>query len=87
MLHGFMKQVLYDTTMADSIARALDAGAGKVIHLVGQFHSDHEGGTVAELRRLAPAARILTVSLVPGAPEALAEDDRDRADIVIYTGE
>jgi len=85
VLEGFMKQFLYDATMADSIARALSEGATRVVHLVGQFHSDFEGGTVLELRRRSPGARILTVSLQPVDAARLREEDRGRADIVIYT--
>lgn len=87
VLAEFMKQLVYDATMADSIARALDTGASKVIHLVGQFHSDFDGGTVIELLRRAPQARILTISLIPADATSLREEDRDRADFVIYTGE
>jgi len=87
VLSGLMKQMLYDATMADSIARALDAGAAKVIHLVGQFHSDYEGGTVIELRSRAPGARVLTVSLTrEGDGATLREEDRGRADVVVFTG-
>jgi len=85
VLEGFMKQFLYDATMADSIARALSEGATRVVHLVGQFHSDFEGGTVLELRRRSPGARILTVSLQPVDAARLREEDRGRADVVIYT--
>lgn len=82
---SFYAQMMYDATMGDSIAEALADGATKVIHLVGQFHSDFEGGTVMELRRRAPGATVLTVSMQREAVDTLREDDRDRADIVIYT--
>lgn len=86
VLTGLMKQMVYDATMADSIARALDSGATRVIHLVGQFHSDFDGGTVIEIRRRAPAARVMTLSLVPeGGGTILREEDRGRADVVVYT--
>jgi uncharacterized iron-regulated protein len=83
----FRSQLVWDATMAQSIARANDRGAHKVIHLVGQFHCDFEGGTVLELRRRLPGARILVISMQRAWPEALLEEDRGRADIVIYTGE
>lgn len=87
MVEGiFRSQLLWDATMADSINRALDRGAERVIHLVGGFHIEYEGGTVLELRARRPKTRILTVSLVPAASRFLRPDDRGIADVVIYTG-
>lgn len=84
---SFRSQLLWDSTMADSIARARRAGAKPVIHLVGQFHSDFNGGTVQELRaRLGRNARIATVSMQRREQDALHDDDHGRADFVIYTG-
>ena len=86
VLRSFHSQMMYDATMAGSMAEALKSGAEKVIHLVGQFHSDFEGGTVMELRRRVPDARILLISMQKESAAALREEDTDRADIVIYTG-
>ncbi len=83
---AFRGQLIMDATMADSIAEALRDGAAKVVHLVGQFHSDFEGGTVQELRRRKRGVKILTVSMQRADAVALREEDRGRADIVIYTG-
>jgi len=83
----FRSQLVWDATMAESIARATRSGASKVVHLVGQFHCDFEGGTVQELRRHLPGARILVISMQRAWPSELLEDDRGRADIVVYTGE
>jgi uncharacterized iron-regulated protein len=83
----FRSQLVWDATMAESIARATRSGASKVVHVVGQFHCDFEGGTVQELRRHLPGARILVISMQRAWPAELLEDDRGRADIVIYTGE
>ena len=82
---GLYVQMLYDATMADSIADALNDGAAKVIHLVGQFHSDFEGGTVLELRRRAPEARIVVISMQREPASGLRDEDRDRGDVVMYT--
>ncbi len=82
---SFHSQMMYDATMAGSMAEALESGARKVIHLVGQFHSDFEGGTVLELRRRFPGARILLISMQREPVKALREEDTDRADIVVYT--
>lgn len=80
----YRAQQTWDATMARSIARAMDAGEGKVIHLVGSFHSDWDGGLVDQLRRLKPFARILTVTVVPEDSRLLVDRDRDRADAVVY---
>ena len=84
----FRSQLVWDATMAASIANALDRDdVDRVIHLVGRFHSDHEGGTIRELRRLRPDVRILTITGVgEGDGLELLEDDRGRADVVVYTG-
>ncbi len=83
----FRSQLVWDATMAESIAQAKKSGAKKVVHLVGQFHCDFEGGTVQELRKRLPGSRILVISMQREWPEMLREEDRGRADIIIYTGE
>jgi len=83
---SFRSQTLWDATMADSIWRAHQAGARKIIHLVGQFHSDFNGGTVQQLRSRWPESRILTISMQRADDLGLREKDRRRADIVVYTG-
>jgi uncharacterized iron-regulated protein len=86
MLESMMRsQFVWDATMADSIARARAAGAAPVILLVGQFHTDFEGGTVQYLREARPTDRILTISMQPVASDSLREEDRGRADLVVYT--
>lgn len=72
--------------MADSIARARRGGAAKVIHLVGQFHADFAGGTVQELRARLPGVRVLILSMQRAEGASLRSEDRDRADVVVYTG-
>ena len=86
VLGAFRAQYLMDTTMARSIANVLEGGATAVIHLVGQFHSDFNGGTVQQIKNFLPEARILTISMWHEDEAALREEDKDRADIVIYTG-
>ncbi len=82
----FRSQLIWDATMADSIARTLRRGeADQVILLVGAFHMLHEGGTVLELRRRLPHARILTIDLNPADATTLLDEDRGSADVVIYT--
>jgi len=92
VLGMYRGQTIMDATMAASIAAALEDGATKVVHLVGHFHCDYEGGLVQELRRRAPGARILVVSM-PGGDRDDADDDTadpkepkyGRADFVIDT--
>jgi uncharacterized iron-regulated protein len=87
LVAGFRAQLVWDTTMAASIDQALRTGAKKVIHIVGQFHTDAEGGTVQELRRRRPDSRILIISLQRTSAAAVRAEDRGIADIVIHTGE
>ena len=61
-------------------------GAKKIIHLVGQFHSDFEGGTVAQLKARWPGVKLLVISLQRENPASLLDDDAGRADVVVYTG-
>ena len=80
----FRAQAMWDATMARSIAEARSDGAVKVIHLVGRFHSDFDGGTIQEIRRRDPFARVLVVSCVESNADMLAKEDRGRADVVVY---
>lgn len=82
-------QMVWDATMAASIANALadpDLPAdAKVVHAVGRFHSDFEGGTILELARLMPEARILVVSVTPDGV-APGDEDLGRADVLVFGG-
>ena len=82
----YRAQLVWDATMADSVAKALREGHRPVVHVVGRFHSDFDGGLVQYLRRYAPGVEVVTVSLVDAvAPAAgLREQDRGRADFVVY---
>lgn len=82
----FRSQMVWDATMAASIVRARPRVGAKVVHLVGQFHSDFEGGLIQQLRSRRPGVRILVVSLQRNDALHLRDDDRNRADVVIYTG-
>jgi len=82
----FRSQSVWDATMADTIATALADGNRPVVHVVGRFHADFGGGTVQMLRRLRPEARIVTISVGDVRPDGFAEDDRGRADYVVYVG-
>lgn len=83
----FRAHRVWDATMAESIAQARTRmeGADKVLHLVGSFHSDFNGGLIQELRARDNSARILVISLSARRGNRLAKGDVGRADVVIYT--
>lgn len=82
----FRSQVLWDWTMAESIARALEHRSRPVVHVVGRFHSDFRGESVRALELLRPGVRVLTLSFVAAETDSLREEDRGRADFVVYVG-
>ncbi len=79
-------QELWDATMAAAILRAAKDGGGRVVHLVGAFHSDRDGGLVQRLLRARPGLNVLTLTLEPSHSRRLRREDRGRADVVVYTG-
>ena len=81
----FRAQLVWDATMAGSIAERLDGGLARVIHLVGQFHTDFDGGTVQYLLDRKPDLKILTISLQNAHSRVLRPADKKRADVVIYS--
>lgn len=83
---SFRSQYLWDWTMGESIARAIEAGNRPVVHVIGRFHSDFFGGTPQALLNLHPGARVLIVSVVDQDSDGLREEDRGRGDYVVYVG-
>jgi len=84
----FRSQSVWDATMADSIARTVRT-TRPVVHVVGRFHSDFEGGTIQLLRRQMPHLRIVRLSMIIAGDQAvteIAKEDLGRADFVIYSG-
>jgi uncharacterized iron-regulated protein len=81
----FRAHRVWDATMAETIVQARAAGADKVLHLVGGFHSEYNGGLIQELRARDPSARILVISMTARRSSRLAEGDVGKADVVIYT--
>jgi uncharacterized iron-regulated protein len=84
----FRSQQVWDATMARSITMAMeDPKIDQIVHLIGRFHSDLEGGTVVEIRRLRPRTDILVISCVrrSDAIDGLDAEDRERGDLVVYT--
>ncbi|HEB60296.1 MAG TPA: hypothetical protein ENJ06_00565 [Phycisphaeraceae bacterium] len=84
----FRSQSIWDATMADSIYKARKKfGHARIFHAVGAFHTDFGGGVIHMLRRLDPNLRIINISMVQKDSDVLEDEDYDRADFVIYTGE
>lgn len=79
----FRAQQVWDATMADSVVKAWRAH-GKAMLMVGQFHTDHDGGLLLRMKAAAPEAKILTISLDKAESAALREEDKGRADFVVY---
>lgn len=80
----FRSQVLWDWTMGQSVANALNLGR-PVVLVVGRFHVDHDGGTVQAVRTLAPMASVLTVTFQDQEVPAKPQSDGP-ADFVFYVG-
>lgn len=81
----FRAHRVWDATMAESLVAARRDGADKIVHIVGNFHSDYDGGLIKEIRFRAPEANVLVISLNPRRSDKLRESDLNRANIVIYT--
>jgi len=79
-------QLVWDATMADSVARALRAGHEPVALVVGRFHVEFNGATRAFLERERPRAGVLSIVMVPSRSAMLADEDRGRGDVVVYVG-
>lgn len=48
----YRSQQTWDWTMAESVERGLAAGFKPVVHVVGSFHVNHEGGLVQVLKKM-----------------------------------
>jgi uncharacterized iron-regulated protein len=87
----YWAQCVKDETMAESIAAAVakhTARPGVVVHVTGAFHSDFGAGTAERARRRLEGRRVALVSLMPVENlDALTpgDDDRKRADYLVYT--
>lgn len=83
---SFRSQHLWDWTMAESVIRAVDAGHRPVMHVIGGFHSGFFGGTPQAMVKLRPGTKIVTISAVTSTSAVMKEEDRGRADFVVYVG-
>lgn len=86
MLSFFRSQNVWDATMAETIWLALARGNRPVVHVVGQFHVDYEGGLVERLQNFTPTSQIVTVSVANAWSDELREEEQGKADVVVYVG-
>lgn len=84
-------QILWDATMADSVADALSQGA-PVVHVVGRFHSEFgtEPGrsVLADMiaQRLQPDQRVVVITVMDAEAGSLRVEDVGRGHFVAYVG-
>ncbi|MCA9000617.1 MAG: ChaN family lipoprotein [Planctomycetes bacterium] len=86
MLSVFRAQALWDGTMSATTARAMDDGNRPVFLVVGHFHCDTNGGTLELLKRHKPDANVLVLSVTDDWSDVLREEDKGRADYIVYVG-
>lgn len=87
-IEGFFRaQSVWDATMAHTISGALADGHAPVVHVVGQFHADHDGGLVQRLRARRPGVSIVTISMSDATGAVLLDEDVGRADYLVMVGE
>jgi len=82
----FRSQQLWDWTMSESVAHCIDAGNTPTYLEVGSFHVDNTGGLVQALKAQRAATRIVTISLVSESSDHLRDEDKSRADFILYVG-
>lgn len=92
VIDGFFRsQILWDVTMADSIADATRQGA-PVVHVVGRFHSEYgtepgkSGLADAIAQRLQPDQRLLILTVLDADSGQLRVEDVGRGHFIVYVG-
>jgi uncharacterized iron-regulated protein len=82
----YRSQQVWDWTMARSVAQAVLATERPVVHVVGNFHVNHRGGTVQALEVELPGVRALVVTFVSETSDVLKSEHSGRGDFVAYVG-
>lgn len=83
----YVAQVVWDETMAATVAEALDAGADRVVALAGRFHVRRGLGIPKRAARRGAAPYRVVLPLAPEEVEgALAEQDPPAADYLWVRG-
>ena len=74
--------------MGESVVRAMESGSRPVVQVVGRFHVEHDGGLAQAIRKMRPGTRIVSVVYVgvERAPVVMKDEERGRADYVMYVG-
>ncbi len=82
----YATQSLWDNSMGESCAKALDRYPGKlVLHVNGGFHSAYWDGTVRQLRLRKPGAKIKTIAIRPTTnPSVARSEGKPIADYIVY---
>ncbi len=82
----YSTQSLWDNSMGESCALALDAHPGSsVLHVNGGFHSEYWDGTARQFALRKPAASIRTVAIVPTSNPTVADvGGKPVADFVVF---
>jgi len=87
VMRSFSAQVTRDDTMAESIARHLQANPGRrVLHLDGNFHSASHLGTVERLKMRMPDLKIAVINPVAAQDNkqpALSDEDAATGDYIL----
>ncbi len=87
----FRSQILWDVTMAESIADATRLGA-PVVHVVGRFHAEYgtepgkSGLADAVAQRLQPDQRLLIITVLDADSGQLRVEDVGRGHFIVYVG-
>ena len=69
----------------NSVCDALERDGAPVLLVVGRFHGDFDGGTVARIQGMRPGIDVRYVVMVGSPSGPLRPEDRGRGDFVIYT--
>lgn len=81
----YSTQSLWDNTMGESCARALDAHPGyNVVHVNGGFHSAYRQGTVEQFLARKPKASVVTIDIRPTDDPFGTHPREPTADFVIF---
>lgn len=82
----FSTQSLWDNSMGESCALALDRNPGySVVHVNGGFHTSYWDGTAGQLKQRKPDAKIKTVAITPAAnPQSAKHRGAPVADYIVF---
>ncbi len=83
----FSGQSVWDNTMAESIARAHERWADRIVlHVNGGFHSEYFDGTVAQLKKRAPdlVVKTLAIDSVDDLALAPVPTDAGQASFIVH---